>query len=88
MNLDRINTAGDAKSDGVFDFIDGVTINASNGRIYFPVRKPFGEHLRNKINPTNSPPPSIIWKLNMHMINFTTLQNSLPSNFLIKTDLK
>ena len=56
MNLDRINTAGDAKSDGVFDFIDGVTINASNGRIYFPVRKPFGEHLRNKINPTNSPP--------------------------------
>lgn len=49
MNLDRINSSGDALADGVFDFIDGVTINAANGRIYFPVRKPFGEHLRNKI---------------------------------------
>lgn len=55
MNLDRINTSGDAQADGVFDFIDGVTINAANGRIYFPVRKPFGEHLRNKINPANDP---------------------------------
>ena len=51
MNLDRINSSGDAQPDGVFDFIDGVTINATNGRIYFPVRKPFGEHLRQKINP-------------------------------------
>ncbi len=49
MNLDRINSAGDAQPDGVFDFIDGVTINAANGRFYFPVRKPFGEHLRTKI---------------------------------------
>jgi cell surface protein SprA len=54
MNLDRINSSGDARSDGVFDFIDGVTINAANGRIYFPVRKPFGENLRHKINPTNN----------------------------------
>lgn len=51
MHLDRINVSGDAFSDGVFDFIDGVTINASNGRLYLPVRKPFGEHLRQKINP-------------------------------------
>jgi len=56
MNLDRINSSGDATPDGVFDFIDGVTINASNGRIYFPVRKPFGEHLRQKINPNHSNP--------------------------------
>ena len=37
--------------DGVFDFINGAqttggTINASNGRIYFPVLEPFGSHLR------------------------------------------
>lgn len=56
MNLDRINTAGDAYPDGVFDFIDGVTINAANGRLYFPVRKPFGEHLRNKITAGSTDP--------------------------------
>ncbi|NJO89105.1 MAG: cell surface protein SprA [Chloroflexia bacterium] len=27
-----------------------MTINASNGRIFFPVREPFGEYLRNKIS--------------------------------------
>ncbi|HSV87782.1 MAG TPA: cell surface protein SprA [Bacteroidales bacterium] len=51
MNLDRLNTQHDAVSDGVFDFVDnaatqGGTIQASNGRIYFPVIEPFGSHLR------------------------------------------
>lgn len=55
MHLDRINSSGDSYPDGIFDFVDGVTINAANGRIYFPVRKPFGEHLRKKINPNNDP---------------------------------
>lgn len=55
MHLDRINSSGDSYPDGLFDFVDGVTINAANGRIYFPVRKPFGEHLRKKINPNNDP---------------------------------
>ncbi|TAL63016.1 MAG: cell surface protein SprA, partial [Bacteroidetes bacterium] len=54
MNLDRINTSGDAYPDGVFDFIDGVTIHAASGRLYFPVREPFGEHLRHRINPGNN----------------------------------
>jgi cell surface protein SprA len=49
MELDNINKSGDPQSDGVFDFIDKVTINSNNGRIYFPVVEPFGEHLRKKI---------------------------------------
>ena len=37
--------------DGEFDFLNGAqtsggTINAANGRIYFPVLEPFGSHLR------------------------------------------
>lgn len=51
MGLDRLNTQLDPIPDGVFDFIDnaatqGGTIQASNGRIYFPVVEPFGSHLR------------------------------------------
>lgn len=45
LNLDNTNTQGDAKSDGVFDFIDGITINASSGKIIFPVLEPFGNDL-------------------------------------------
>ena len=47
LNLDRLNTTNQANPDGVFDFIDGVTINASTGRVFFPVLEPFGSHLRN-----------------------------------------
>ncbi|MGE0077686.1 MAG: cell surface protein SprA [Bacteroidales bacterium] len=49
LNLDNINSQGDASSDGVFDFIDGVTINASSGKIIFPVLEPFGSDLASRI---------------------------------------
>ena len=51
MGLDNLNTQLDPTPDGIFDFIDnaatqGGTIQASNGRVYFPVVEPFGSHLR------------------------------------------
>ncbi len=48
MNLDRMNTNNQPNPDGVFDFINGITINSSTGRVYFPVLEPFGSHLRSK----------------------------------------
>jgi cell surface protein SprA len=49
MNLDNLNSQLDPGSDGMFDFIDGYTINANNGRVIFPVIEPFGEYLKAKI---------------------------------------
>ena len=49
MNLDRLNGRNDPYPDGVFDFIEGYTIDSENGYIIFPVVEPFGSHLRNKI---------------------------------------
>ena len=49
FNFDKLNNNNDPGPDGVFDFIDGVTINASNGRIYFPMVNPFGCFLREKL---------------------------------------
>ncbi len=46
LNLDHLNSQGDAGADGRFDFVDGVTINASNGRVIFPVLEPFGSYLK------------------------------------------
>ncbi len=45
MNLDNLNSQLDPYPDGLFDFIDGVTINAARGRIIFPVVEPFGSNL-------------------------------------------
>lgn len=53
MELDKLNSSQSTTPDGVFDFITGVTINPSNGRIYFPVLEPFGSHLYNKLLDNN-----------------------------------
>lgn len=50
LNLDRVNNNNQASPDGVFDYINGVTINSSNGRVYFPVLEPFGSHLRSQFS--------------------------------------
>lgn len=54
MGLDNLNQQQDPHPDGVFDFIDnadkqGGTINAYNGRIYFPTVEPFGKDLRDSL---------------------------------------
>ena len=51
MGMDRLNQQQDPTPDGIFDFIDGAhinggTINAANGRVYFPTTEPFGKDLR------------------------------------------
>ena len=45
MNLDRLDQKNNASPDGRFDFIEGLTVYASSGKIIFPVLEPFGSHL-------------------------------------------
>jgi len=54
LNLDKINKQQEAKPDGVFDLIEGLTVNMLNGRIIFPVREPFGKFLRSKFTSSTS----------------------------------
>ncbi|MEM9258252.1 MAG: cell surface protein SprA, partial [Bacteroidota bacterium] len=51
FNLDRLNTQNDPQPDGVFDFVPGITINPTTGRIYFPVLEPFGSDLAELLAP-------------------------------------
>ncbi len=48
MNLDRLDANMETNIDGKFDYIEGYTVQASTGKIIFPVIEPFGEHLRSK----------------------------------------
>lgn len=54
LNLDRINSQRDPLPDGVFDYLEGITINSNEGRIIFPVVEPFGSYLRSKFNPATN----------------------------------
>lgn len=45
LNLDRLNARNDPLPDGVFDFIEGFTIQSQQARIIFPYLEPFGRDL-------------------------------------------
>ena len=54
LNMDQLDVNGMDNPDGVFDFVDqaatqGGLIQSDNGRIFFPVVEPFGEHLADEI---------------------------------------
>ncbi|MDI9320186.1 MAG: cell surface protein SprA [Phycisphaerales bacterium] len=51
LNLDRLNQQNDPSPDGVFDFVEGTTINTQQGKIIFPVLEPFGKDLLPAIGP-------------------------------------
>ena len=52
FNLDELNIQGDPQPDGVFDFVPGLTINLTNGRVMFPVLEPFGSSLADDLDPS------------------------------------
>ncbi|MFM2190540.1 MAG: cell surface protein SprA, partial [Bacteroidota bacterium] len=53
LGLDRLDQRNDPYSDGIFDYVEGVTINSNSGRVFFPVREPFGSYLRTKFTDPN-----------------------------------
>ncbi|MBC7382952.1 MAG: cell surface protein SprA [Bacteroidia bacterium] len=48
FNLDNLNTQQERTPDGLFDYIEGVTINSQTGRIFLPSVEPFGKYLEKK----------------------------------------
>lgn len=51
LALDRLNAVQAPSPDGVFDFVEGITINSSTGRVIFPVTQPFGKFLDKQLGP-------------------------------------
>ncbi len=47
--LDQLDQNGDRVSDGLFDFLPGVTIDPADGWIMFPTVEPFGQDMYNKL---------------------------------------
>jgi len=45
LNLDNMNSQRDPYPDGIFDYMNGITISPSNGRVFFPLLEPFGSDL-------------------------------------------
>jgi cell surface protein SprA len=52
INLDRLNSQLDPQPDGVFDFVEGFTVNSQYSRVMFPVLEPFGRDLATQVYTT------------------------------------
>ncbi len=51
LSLDRLDSNNSKENpNGIFDFIQGYTVDASTGRIFFPSVEPFGNYLAQKID--------------------------------------
>ncbi len=48
FNVDKMNTMQEPVSDGLFDFVEGVTVNSQTGRVFLPTVEPFGKYLQTK----------------------------------------
>ena len=49
LGLDQLDNNNRRNPNSYFDYVEGYTIRASSGRIYFPVVEPFGSYLRKVI---------------------------------------
>lgn len=49
LGLDQLDQEGDRVPDGLFDFVNGITIDATNGYVIFPDVEPFGYYLKMKM---------------------------------------
>lgn len=45
LRADRLNNHNDPIPDGLYDFVDGFTVIAQQGKVIFPVLQPFGDEL-------------------------------------------
>jgi cell surface protein SprA len=45
LNLDRLDSHNDPTPDGMFDYLEGLTINSAQARVIFPLLQPFGKDL-------------------------------------------
>ncbi|MBP1668180.1 MAG: cell surface protein SprA [Bacteroidetes bacterium] len=49
LNLDNLDSRNEPNPDGRFDFVEGVTIIARDGRVFLPQLEPFGSDMRKTI---------------------------------------
>lgn len=80
VGLDRLDNNNKRNPNGYFDYVDGYTIDAANGRVYFPVAEPFGENLRRVIGMM----PSVV---NMCSRSCMIRQKLWPSRLPRKTNI-
>ena len=94
LGFDRVDQDGNRTPDDLFDFLPSYTVDSGNGRIIFPYRQPFGEHLRRILNEefeeagqsTSVNFQGVTQEEALERYVFTTLYNAKPEVAARETD--
>ena len=90
INLDRLNSQMDPQPDGVFDYVEGFTVNSQYSRVIFPVLEPFGRDLAATFIPIRACPLLKIHCIMHYMIPLKPWRNNIPNldRFILKGSAK
>lgn len=87
FRLDRLNPQNDQIPDGFFDFVEGRTIRAQNGRIIFPVREPFGSnYLRQVFTEANVSNPNVDIEAMVQRYAYDSIYNTIQQLAELNTE--
>ena len=88
FNLDRINRQQEAKPDGVFDAIEGITVNKQKGQIIFPVAEPFGRFLKNKFGSDSALAERFVFDALYDSTRWLATQDVFKNKFFLRGQYK
>lgn len=88
LNLDRLNIQNDPIPDGVFDFVEGITIVPNQGKIIFPVLEPFGEDLKPAFGGNDALERKYLYNTLYDSTKIVAQQRQQNNRFLIKGNYK
>jgi len=97
LNLDRLNAQEQAIPDGIFDFVDGITINTKQGKIIFPELEPFGNYLAQQatvIPPATAVDPnSVLYRQYVYQVlydstKYVALQSQATDRYIMRGSYK
>ncbi|UTW63465.1 cell surface protein SprA [bacterium SCSIO 12741] len=83
LGMDSLDFNGRQRSDGVFDFVDKITINTENGRIIIPRLEPFGDGLRRAFESIDGITPQRVEAL-MDLYSFDSLYTNTQADAKVK----
>jgi cell surface protein SprA len=88
MNLDRLNPQNDPAPDGVFDYVEGITVNSQSGKIIFPTLEPFGSDLKPQLGGDPKLERRYLYQLLYDSTKTIARQFQQNNRFLIKGNYK
>lgn len=90
LNLDNLNRRLDAGSDGQFDYIEGITILPTKGRVIFPLLEPFGKSLKDIVQKKykSSIDPKYLFEDIYTKPQSTAILNSQQDKYILKGHYK